>query len=163
MARLSMLMTYVESHQAQHGNHGHDGLRYSLYHPFSEHDIRAIIILDETVQFTSDENVLAAFRHTSTHELEQASSRLCSADRSTHDSTERPQLENVQLVSSPLEADLALALHAYPLGAAYAGCSENEGRERLLARWIRMLRVAGAESTVSTQITGDLLIANSSM
>ena len=143
-ARLSMMTQYVEDFQVQIQRQD-QGLIYRL----SEQDVKTVMLVDQAVQFDSDENLMAVFKHASTHQLRHVSNVLFPVD------TPRSSLEdamNAQLARNPLEADFALALLGYTTGAAFAKGFAGSSQQHRLCRWVAMLQAAGAELSVRTRL-----------
>lgn len=111
-------------------------------HQSSQRHLDAIVIMDETQQSVSDENMLATLSHTSSHELKYASRAMQFAGWNP--------IEESRLPGNPREDDYELALLGYAHGIAYTGNPGEFPPEQPLAVWIRMLQLAGSEHSVGS-------------
>jgi len=140
LARLSMLIEYSIDDHPQLGNDDNSMFQHQSF----EYDVRNVLILDEAQRSPSDENVLAALKHTSSHEFKHLTRAFqCNG----WIPAEVP--ENGPSAVNPLEADCALALRGYSQGIAHASNCSNSPQGESLVVWTRMLQVAGDEHAVS--------------
>ena len=130
-ARLSLLCMSSE-------NHRNDGMRGESF----EGSSNIIDILDQTQQFSSDENVLAMLKHTTGHDKIHVEMVLRYSDHKLSEGS-----DGKQQLSNPLEADCSLALLGSPMGVKTTHHELHPVKESS-AMWARMLQVAGAEYTV---------------
>ena len=105
----------------------------------SQHDVDAILALDEARQNKSDESCLAILRLVPPHDLRHESHITQCADKS---SAEPPKSDH--------GADFELAIRGYDLGVSYRE-SGDEISQKHLSAWVRMLAVAGSEHSVSSR------------
>ena len=111
------------------------------FHQLPRRHLEALLAIDETQQYVSDENILATLSHTSSHALQYAS-------RATQ-FTGWNFIEQSRPPSNPREADFALSLSGYSHGNAYTGNPGEFPPKQPLTVWIRMLELAGSEHSVS--------------
>ena len=140
LARFSLLTRYVKDLRVRLERQG-QGLIYRL----TEHDVKAFMIMDEVMIFSSDENIMAMYKHTSSHHLHHVSSVLLLAHPS------RSSLDDATSARNPLEADFALALSGNTASAALAKGSARSPPQQLLRKWDSMLQVAGTQLSVRAE------------
>ena len=105
----------------------------------SQHDVDAILALDEARRNNSDESCLAILRLVPPHDLRHESDITQYADKS---SPEPPKSDH--------GADFELAIRGYDLGVSYRE-SGDESSQKYLSAWVHMLTVAGLEHSVSSR------------
>ncbi|KAL6716949.1 hypothetical protein ACLMJK_004862 [Lecanora helva] len=117
---------------------------------FADCDLKAIDVGDDALQFTlSDENLLAAFKHTSHRGLKEIFIRMHNIREDMVDNPTK-LLEIIydgRKDSNPVVVDLAVGLLGYSLGAILTEKSQQSSQDCLLSSWIRMLQLAGNERT----------------
>ena len=126
--RLSVIITYAVDYQ-------------NVVPKLLPQDIEALTAIDSAHQFNSDENIMATFKSRSSRPLNHQSII-----------SHKNNLKNVEecsVFSNPVDADKGLALSGHSQAITYLGRPKNQQPGPVLIQWIRMLRAAGSELSVS--------------
>ena len=140
VARLFMLMTMAADFQYQQAQ----DKRLTSKHHNPKCSIESIMTILLAQQFASDENVLAALKFASSHELEYMVNALKRSAWITDWS-----LENASIQSNPLGADLKLASVGYTIGIDQRSNCCNTENNKQIGTWVRRVQAAGGENSVS--------------